>query len=224
MTQDICRASWKKARWTWKEQVNSTQGISRGAKLLGLLLCDRYANHQTARCWPSNATLADLLGVNKRTVQRYLIELRREGWVRAASMKGKRRAMELCFPPSMLDGDKGDTGCADRVTLLSPQHDRSVAPHIEPMKNLRSTCLSRGRASSLRYLIVGHSEANSLESWKAWVADNTCHDPAEVLNLLQRRAGFLLPSRYPDTQPENIKLYQQFFDLAANSEGRFLGM
>lgn len=86
--------------------------------------------------WASNKTLGDLLGVNGRSIQRYLKELQDEGFIEAA-MDGQQRIIrvlelpmtEVASPTTQLSPPPHDKTC-NHDTAVTPPHDTAVTQNI----------------------------------------------------------------------------------------------
>ncbi len=214
------RGVWKARRYDWKERIGRSQSLSRGAKLLATRLCDSYANHKTACCWPSNETLALALGADVRSVQRWLKELRLQGWVSSVRIPGRRRALQLVFPKDGEHDREHDAFGDAPMTEQTSKHDRSVAAHNEPKKNLTHSAGSRG---ALSFQVINSGEASYIEAWKDWIHQNLEHDVEQVFEFIATYGGFALPSRYPTSNAKDRERYQAFFDAAVRSNGAVFG-
>lgn len=216
------RGTWKTRRYEWKRQLGRSQNLSRGAKLLATQLCDNYANHQTARCWPSNRTLADLLGVNVRTIQRYLAELKSNGWLRNVRLSKRRRAMQLVFPGGTERDILDDIPNGANMTNLPPERGNSVAPHDEPKKNLKAKRRSGPSLGHSSYLLVNEDETLQREAWTDWMLKNLDGEINLILGYTKRGDSYCLPSRYPGDREEDRQRYLAFFSAVLSTKGRML--
>lgn len=118
------------------------------AKPAAKLVLLAIADHQGEQgAWPSIATLARMVGMSDRTVQRYILELEKLGELRiernAAPIVNRGRANVFWVS---LRGDKsGDvvTNLNDVVTKSTPRGDKSSKStfinHIEPFKQQTTT-------------------------------------------------------------------------------------
>ncbi len=79
MNNEQILSGWSKLRFEWKERIIESQDLSRRAKQMGVVLCDRYASRTSGICWPANGTLAKSLGITVRPVHQYIAELLADG-------------------------------------------------------------------------------------------------------------------------------------------------
>jgi hypothetical protein len=127
--------------------LSETRGLSSGAHrlLIGLLT---YRNRETGRCDPAISTLCKRVGgVSKRTIFRWLAELRSKGILAVGSRSGTsssyvfhsgKLAVETCEPVPMGD-DKSVMGGDDKVVMGGD--DRSVT-HEPPLPYMNQTVLN----------------------------------------------------------------------------------
>lgn len=210
-------AAFGKLRFIWKRQVNEDSNLSRGAKQMASCLCDSFVNKETGRCWPKNATLAKRLGVDKRTVQRYVKMLEQAGYLRRVKVRNVHRAHQICLPD--LKGDsRGDSLSPREVTLLSLKGDTAVTPYKNQGKNIKdSSAVDR----SISCLLISDLESGALASWKLWFENHWPGDDIELLQLLRRAGNYLLPSRFP--KDEDTARYLAFFEWVTATNGEELG-
>jgi hypothetical protein len=69
-----------KKRFARLRKIAEATELSLGARLLAHVLDLHFMNRKTGACFPAHETLAAVLGVNEKTVRRYLDELRGAGW------------------------------------------------------------------------------------------------------------------------------------------------
>lgn len=215
--------AWKQQRYDWKRRIGTSQDLSRGAKFLAVQVCDTYANARTACCWPSNATLADLIGVDVRTIQRHLRQLFGHGWIRAVRIKGHRRAFQLVFPAGFERDSRGDIAGHSNVTNPSHERDSRVAPYTEPKRNHRDRQSIDDIQPKISYVLVGVNERENVELWNEWISRNTRYDPTVVFPLIERGNVYLVPSRFPPGSEEDKKRSMAFMEAVFASEGKVLG-
>ncbi len=209
--------AFSKLRFTWKRLVNEDTNLSRGAKQMASCLCDTYVKKETGRCWPKNATLAKRLGVDKRTVQRYIKMLEQAGYLRRVEVRNAHRAHQICLPD--LKGDsRGDSLSPQEVTLLSLKGDTAVTPYKNQGKNIENTSVV---VRSMSCLLISDLETGALESWKLWFENHWPGDDVALLQLLKRAGHYMLPSRFP--RDEDTARYLAFFNWVAATNGKELG-
>lgn len=116
--------------WAFKQPVEP------GPKLVLLALAD-HANGQTGLCIPGQKSLAEQCSMSVRTVQRHLITLEDEGYIRReARMRGAGRGRTS---DRYYLGDQGDNPASTRqddttkATNQDDQHDNAVV--AEPEEN-----------------------------------------------------------------------------------------
>lgn len=217
------RGAWKTLRYDWKKRVGRSQNLSRGAKLLATQLCDTYANSSTGCCWPSDQTLAELFRVSTRTIQRWVLELLKNGWVKNVRLNCRRRALQLVFPNTAEDDNKRDKSSVAKTTNLPSGPDTRVASHKEPKKNLGKGSDGGGTGEILKTIIVTPREIGSLQAWADWI-DLNLDSPAEtVLQSVKCGSGFLLPCRFPSNQPSFRESYLAYFEASIRSRGPDFG-
>ena len=211
--------TWQKRRYHWKKELTRCQHLSRGAKWLASILCDNYANYKTACCYPSNDTLAGLMNLSVRTVQRDLEELKRGQWTKQVRLKNRRRSLQLVFPPYVKDDSEHDTRHRYGMTPMTRKPDTGVAPYREPKKNLKRAPREARRRISC--ITVGAQENQSLENWRQWVSRHMGRDPEDVLNSVRSNAGYLLPCRFPGDKPDDVDAYLDYFQsmISTSSSG-----
>lgn len=206
----IDRDSWAVRRFEWKKAINRSHEPSRGAKQLASFLCDEFVNRNTGRCWPGNRTLAEGLGVNTRTIQRYLAELVERRWVRLVKVKGRRRTIQIQFPAADEGDNEDDNGSRANRTNLSPENDMVVVHH----KNQGKKQIRPGREPlRMGSVLVQDNEATSICSWLTWIESKTSANPAEVLGRFKRKEGYDLPGRYPAENGARDEEYARYFGL-----------
>lgn len=216
---DYC-GSWKTRRYAWKKQISNALSLNRGAAVLAMYLCDNYANHKTACCWPSNKTLADNLKVDVRSIQRWLRDLRIGGWVSPVNIRGHRRAIQLTFPPVRERDIEHDMQSDSDPTVQSFKHDKNVVPYIKPKKNLNNDGCVRRQESPISYHFVSWDDEHYLSAWKQWIVEHLKASPDEVLECVKAGGGYNLPSRYPGETPMEQRKNKEFFEQAVQTEGR----
>lgn len=208
MTSSIDK-SWNKARFDWKKRVNRSQNLSRGAKCLGSFLCDEYVGRNTGRCWPSNQTIGQALGVTKRTVQRYLAELAGDGWIVFPLVPRRRRTIQLSFPACNKGDIKGDKELGKWATQLTNNRDTDVIPHKNQVNNQSKGVPNNAVFQTVQVL---ESETSIVEGWKFWITKHTDHHAQELFELLRKNGAYLLPRRYPESTSEATQSYVEYFE------------
>ena len=135
MTSNLGKGAWNKLRFEWKKQINRSSFISRSAKQMASYLCDECVNRHTGQFFHGNETLAAGMGVDVRSIQRYLSELRRLGWLERNHVAGKRRAFQLSIPSGIDIGAKRGKGGGSEMPILSSKRDKDDAPSINQVFN-----------------------------------------------------------------------------------------
>ncbi|MGK7663362.1 helix-turn-helix domain-containing protein [Marinovum sp. E06] len=72
---------WERARFRWLNALTADPDLSDRAFRVGVILAFTFANAGTARCDPSNAQVAEVLGRSADTVKRAVAELVAGGWI-----------------------------------------------------------------------------------------------------------------------------------------------
>ena len=173
---------WKSLRYKWKRDVAACRDLTQGAKYLATQICDNYANSKTACCWPKTSTLARSIGVDIRTIQRYLVELRTQGWVTEVDIAGHAGAFQLTSALPRRLPTAGDKLVGSRAANLSPEHDNSVASYRKPKKEP----LRRAFAS----VVVRGSEEEVLREWSDWIERHTDYDVASLFSRISSSDSF----------------------------------
>jgi hypothetical protein len=217
------RGGWKLDRHKWKKLVSRSGVLNRAAKHFARQLCDDFANHKTACCWMSNDTLADHLGVDCRTVQRYIKLLKADGWIVDVKIWPYRRALQLVFAKRVKRDIEDGNKATGEAKPLSSNHDRNVAAsYIEPKNNLKRDLGVPKNSTPHRCVHVSKDEENCIEGWASWVDANTEFEFDVLLPLLLTNGMYAFPSRFPSEDPTEVARYLQFFDEVIASNGRIL--
>jgi len=101
----------------------------------GQLSLRRVCERHTGQFFHGNETLAAGMGVDVRSIQRYLSELRRLGWLERNHVAGKRRAFQLSIPSGIDIGAKRGKGGGSEMPILSSKRDKDDAPSINQVFN-----------------------------------------------------------------------------------------
>jgi len=112
-----------------------------------MALCT-FANNNTQTCHPSQQTLAEMLGVTRPTVRKYLRKLRDLGWlewkVRHTDEGARTSNLYVLLPPPMETkqgmGNEIYPGVVKEtypgiVNEVSTNHPKENHPHVEPKKD-----------------------------------------------------------------------------------------
>lgn len=201
--------AWSKRRFDWKKQINKSRTVSRSAKQMASHLCDTCVNRDTGQFYHRNETLAEALGVTERTVQRYLKELVKKGWLCRVRVRGRRRTLQLSFP-SGEEQHKGDICPERKTTKLAPKDDKAVVPNTNQVSNKKAGFENR----PVSVVLVSDRERMSLLEWKAWFDAHSDYKGEEVLDRLRKAGGFHLPSRFPSECKADHETYLRFADTA----------
>jgi DNA-binding MarR family transcriptional regulator len=114
---------YKEEFWAIPKSIFAITGLSLKARCTYAILWTRMNGENVA--WPGQASLAETLGVGRRSVQRYLDELRDKGLIEV-ERRGQNRTNRY-----ILSGQIGASGCA---TALS-HPDATVLAHPSIEKN-----------------------------------------------------------------------------------------
>jgi Helix-turn-helix domain len=214
------QGSWNSLRFKWKSHLLKTRSMSRGAKQLGVVLCDTYVDKDTGKCWPGNEELSRCLGASVRSVQRHVNELIEAGWIQKVRIPRRRRGLQLEFP-SALGHYKHDKTVVNKMPKVSPQHDKTGAPYIkkEPSKNQRR---DRHSEKSWQVVPIKMNETSCLSAWRCWCDQHLDHCFDSLLKLLRNRDIYKFPSRFPRETAEMENEYKRFFGMVVQAKGTFL--
>ena len=171
-------------------------------------ICDFCVNKNTGQFFHGNRTLADALGVNERSVQRYLAELVRLGWLLQVRVRGQRRTFQLTFPGG-LPAREHDKMRSSAETNLTSQHDKDDAPITNQVNNNTKPNIE---SRSFSVVTITDREQDSLKKWHTWISTNTEHDSEKVLQMLRKAGGYQLPARYPAEAEHKRILYMEYIE------------
>lgn len=200
--------SWSRQRFEWKKSVNRSQDLKRGSKQLASFICDEYVNKETGCCWPSNQTLAVGLGVTRRSIQRYLSDLTDGGWLTFPKVRGRRRMIQICFPPYVLCDSEDDNQQSPSVTQGSPKRDTVVVRYNNQLENQRKTT---NAVPGYATVTVTEGERSSLFSWTNWIDANLETNSVDALKRVKTPGGYQLPCRFPDGSGKKDEQYRAYF-------------
>ncbi|MCK0104414.1 helix-turn-helix domain-containing protein [Pseudohalocynthiibacter sp. F2068] len=194
--------------------------MSRGAKQMGVVLCDIYVDKDTGKCWPGNEELSRCLAASVRSVQRHVNELIEAGWIQNVRIPRRRRGLQLDFPLS-LRHYKHDKTVVNKMPKVSPQHDKTGAPYIkkEPSKNQRRDKRVENIGSNV---LVECTRRYAVDTWKRWLKFNTELDVEMVFNLLRIGDAYCLPEAHPINNLDEQNRYYDFFHSVVLSNGECL--
>lgn len=99
-----------------------------------------FADYETGECWPSIDTVAEILGVSRRTVERHLAKLEAIGAIRKESGKASGETNLYRFPAS-----RYDIGVAGGTTPVSHRGTTSESHKQEPVERDPSNEKKTGR-------------------------------------------------------------------------------
>ena len=203
-------SDWNKRRFVWKSHILKCQDLPRGAKQLGVVLCDTYANRDTGQCWPSNETLAICLAVGVRSIQRYMAALFANNWVKKVPLRNKRRGLQLTFPEIIKHDIEHDRNGHYGKKNLSRKRDRSVTSYYKK-KPSKNQLQGRKARQDFAVILVSESEVIALAAWRSWVCSNTEFDFDLLLQQLAEGTAYCFPSRFPSEHDDKNAEYHAFF-------------
>lgn len=214
--------SWVKLRHKWKKNLLSSDSVSKPAKLTATVICDTWANKNSACFWPSNNTIADHLGHNKRTVQRHLVQLQEAGFIQRVSMKRRRRAFQLVFPFAIQDDTQNDSCVTTRVTKSVAKGDSADTHYKEPHRETKNERPAFKKHQNFPKIAVAETDDGLIEVWSTWIHEHTGHEPLELFERLRDGTHYLLPSRFPPTTDEDVERVVSYFAQVYHTNGYFL--
>lgn len=215
MNKPIINEGWSKRRFNWKEEIQSSRDLSRGAKLLATHLCDKYAGRNNGQCWPSNRKLAEAQACTVRTIQRHISELIEAGWVKVIPSSRHKRLLRLGFPDAKSTCHHDKTHSVT-MTERADEDDTIVVPYKkEPNKKPNRVVINK----SLRVVRIDFSETNKITSWMGWASIHLDLPWERLEPLLRKRGQLNLPCAYPEDAELERQAYQLFFQRAIESKG-----
>ncbi len=219
--------TWRAIRHIYKAAITKDPLVSSGAKMLALLLAEKYADKTSGISWPYNDTLAEDLSVHIRSIQRYINELVDSDWIRKVRIRRRRRGFQVWFPDRPgYDNQRAilyDAFVANDLTIKTHKHDKTVAPYIEPSKEpLKEPEKPTRHQRAFATVVISFDEELPRKEWKAFVEEQTNYPFFELLLFLKTNTGYVFPKRFPETSDQAIESYIAFFDAVHRSEGRCL--
>jgi len=216
MNKPLDTDGWSKRRFEWKENIHATRDLTRGAKLLATLLCDKYAGRNNGQCWPSNRRLAQSQGCDIRTIQRHLKDLRAAGWLREIPSARHKRLLALGFPTQSIPSHH-DKSVAVTMTETTLQHDTTVTPYNkkEPIKKPNRIAINK----SHRVVRIDLCQTSKITAWKDWISTNLQISWQNLEPLLRKRDQLNLPCQYPENDEIEREAYILFFERAIDTKG-----
>jgi DNA-binding transcriptional MocR family regulator len=136
----------------------ATAGLSRAAHQVLTLICCVYADRKTGQAYPSTNTMAQDLGLHRRTVQRAIRGLKRSGLIRVdrrrdvAGDAGSNLYTVLLRPDGVV-ADAPPRSGTDAATVVAGGFAEVVAqapPKQEPMNKMRAHAREGGSPDGRR--------------------------------------------------------------------------
>lgn len=205
-----------KYRFDWKKRVHATDHLALRTKHFASFVCDEFVSKDSGCFWASNATLANRFGVHKRSIQRYIRELEKLGWIRRVRKQGVRRTFQITEPKISFIRD---TGTHHEATTVSQKGDNAVAHYKNKGMNKENVNVGASRGG---YLWFAEDDQQNLLEWEAFVTAHTVFDFASLLQLLRKNGSIALPTRFP--RHEEIDRYILFFSDVVLSKGQSIGV
>lgn len=204
---------WGRARFKWKRALNASREVSGAGKRMGSYLCDTYINKETGRCWPHNATIADEMGLSKRSVQRQLSELRDKGWIFYSKDRFGSRVINLQIAKVPKHDKSGALSCKGET--------KSNAVSVKTVTHYNNQDNNQGSQGALSHstVFILRDETALLDQWIKWIDDNTNYCGEEMLTLLVSENGYHLPLRHPTLDEEFVQRACRYFGWAAKKAG-----
>lgn len=209
---------WSRLRFLWKQTINRRSDLPRSAKQFASYVCDECVNRKDGCFYHQSKTMADAMGVNVRSVQRYLAVLQRGGWLRKVKKGNRRRVFQLSMPagiepaPELSRTPENATDLSYEKsaskTKLSRKSDKTVVPYKNQGNNNKKEKRQEKRPA---YLELLDTEAYLLSRWQEYIETNTALDWSMLVPKLQAGTRFRLPARHPPTDEKGRKKALEFF-------------
>lgn len=164
---DLLQIDPSQKRYGWLGN-NSKKIMSPNAKVLYLYLRSEANVHSATKVkWPGNPGVAGLLGMNKCTVSRSLLELRNLGAIQVdTSRMAAGTVIVLCEPSDKLIGleyseKQGEEPVATPAVPLQPMASTTAAPEVD-----ERDIACRSHAVMARYLLYGRPSFHEPDNGK----------------------------------------------------------
>lgn len=208
MSGQFAQRTRKDPRFRWKAQVRRDHNLSRGARQFAGFVVDEYVYAGKTKFFAGNEVLAEGMGVQKRSIQRYVRELIEAGWLSRVRERGRRRTLELTSPRQLEGDSKSDSAHAINVTAQTREGDR-VGTRIKKHDMNQESCPPQ--CTVVRTITIMSRETLLLENWNAWVIDRENLDWAKLLAALWNGQGYQFPSRHPPEEDSRAKATIEYF-------------
>ncbi|MGK7758033.1 helix-turn-helix domain-containing protein [Marinovum sp. B10] len=123
---------WERARFRWLNALTADPDLSDRAFRVGVILAFTFANAGTARCDPSNAQVAEVLGRSADTVKRAVAELVAGGWItrKPGRHTGAPSKYAFVLRASVVPFPSAKRGqiCTERGANLHPKRGANLHP------------------------------------------------------------------------------------------------
>jgi biotin operon repressor len=172
--------SWTATAWA-KERI---KGLSAPYDKLMLMVLADYAHPESHEAWPTQATLAEVLGTSERQVRRSIRSLEREGLVKQIA-KGNQYQKSLYRLEVILSGAQVQAPDNSAPDIMSPAHapDRidqvhrtklTSAADSPAMSSLQEPPLEPPEEKSMLFDFDGHQEFHAIDGVAPLICDNRC--------------------------------------------------
>lgn len=149
---------WTSRRLAWIDAVAMDHRVSAEAFRLAHILGAKFMNPKTGDAWPSQETLAELLGIKERQVRKHLDALCAAGWIgkrRGGKGKPNRYTMTGTQSADLQFSLTGTFGSLDRhsegrLTGTPSAGESRLEPRLEPEAGLQPAVRSRSTAKGSR--------------------------------------------------------------------------
>ena len=197
-----------------------------GAKNVATVLLTQFANHETGRCFPGNASLATATASSLATVKRLLRALEAGGWIvrDVAAGRGRKAAIRFTSParltrPEPRRAARSEAGKgvnpdprakAEKGSILIGKGVNPDPPYIRPEPTLTKRARGGARARppadaapargpALSYRLIRFEERERIAEWDRWLAARGRGSLRAVAAPGSDAAGrgYLVPLRYP---------------------------
>ncbi|MBL4940027.1 MAG: helix-turn-helix domain-containing protein [Colwellia sp.] len=213
MTQPL---PFNKVKLQWLALLSQDNALSSTAIVIALYIITVHFNQIKGKAWPSYATIAKATGKTVKTVQRAIHEL--DGrWLNVKRGNGLGHSSE--FSPNEISIQAATAMCKkrDNVVSLHPVEGGHKHPQRETFLSEKGgqKCPPNPETESRNEirarLFVEFDSAQAL-SWNEWLSiyDMECLETLFPTVIQYSRSGCYMPSRYPPTCPDEIKVILQY--------------
>ena len=190
--------------------------------MIATVLLTQFANRDTGRCFPGNASIATATGSSLPTVKRLLRALEAAGWIVRVVTSGRGRKAAIRFtsprqlgrPEARPAPSKGvnpaPRPAAEKGSILARKGVNPEPPYRRPEPTLTKRARGGARARpdvdpvpdrgpALSYRLIRFDDVDGIAAWVRWLAGRGSR-PLRTVAVKSSDAtgrGYLVPLRYP---------------------------